>query len=170
VSKKKDSVAKRLRDLMVEEASRRQEQDALKPCLDDFFSDPIVARARQLSDAVRLRPEEKALARAFAAFNLDPGVPHYWHLLINYLARSHFETRSAGAPTTWTPERRIQLLRDFRLAAKKCSRKSVLAIAEQMLKEKSFEGRYERMKPDSLRRQIHQAVNWLNVQLRSGRH
>jgi hypothetical protein len=165
VSKKKDNIAKRLRELIAEEASRRQGYDILESLGSKWLTDPILNRARQLSDAVKLRPDEPALAKAFAAFELDPNTPSHWHRLINYLARSHFETKPPGAPVTWTPKRRVQLLKDFRSTSQKFPESDVLAIARQMLKDKSFDGRYDRLAPDSLRRQIYHTIEWANTQL-----
>src|SRR5438132_9013400 len=113
MSKKRDSAAQLLRRLIEEEKKRERGSRLLRTISVGLLADPILRRARELKAAVCLEPSGTALKKAFRAFDLDPNIPENWHRLINYLARSHFELKRAGARLVWSPERREQLLRDF---------------------------------------------------------
>ena len=138
MTKKSDRIAERLRKLIADETARKTALAVLASA-PKLWADPTVERAHQLRDAVTLRPHETALRSAFHAFDLDPNVPDHWHRLINYLARSHFEQKPRGATKEWTPERQIQLLKDFRRAAKQLGTKDLLAIASLLTEDTSFD-------------------------------
>jgi hypothetical protein len=161
VTKKSDRVAERLRKLIAEEASRKTASAVLMSA-PKWWADPILERAEQLRDAVTLRTNEAALHLAFRAFDLDPHVPDHWHRLINYLARSHYEQKSPGAPKEWTAERQIQLLKDFRRAAKQLGTNNLLAIASLLREDASFDRSYARRTAKSLLRQIYSTIAWAN--------
>lgn len=155
MSLKRDSVAQRLR-LLVEEEKRRKKAERI---FDNFpvgmlKVDRILVRARALSDAVYLRSEDVALAKAFQFFDLDHQKPEHWHLLIDYLSRSHFESKPPGRRQEWTSDKYLQLMRDFHLAAKKFRnvkrRSRFREIRELMIDDPAFGDRYKRMKQDAL--------------------
>jgi hypothetical protein len=162
MSRKSDNVVIRLRKL-IEEEKLRKSSDFLAEFFPAPVLDPVLQRARDLAAAVQLRPNEVALKTAFKSFDLDPSVAAHWHLLVNYLARSHFETKRAGAKRTWTAEKYLQLLQDARVAAKKTGVKDVQAWVRYMRKDPSFEDRYKRLKPESLRRKIYQLFSLVNA-------
>ncbi len=170
MSLKRDSVAKRLK-LLVNEEKNRRKADRI---FDNFpvgmlNTDGILIRARALSDAVFLKPGEVALTKAFEYFELDHQKPEHWHLLINYLSRSHFETKSPGRRPEWTSERYLQLMQDFYLAAKKLpnerSRSRFKQIRELMIDDPAFCGRYKHMKQDALAKQIDNMMAWANCHI-----
>jgi hypothetical protein len=112
MSSKRDSVSQRLKSLVNEERSRKKAERIFGGFPVGMLNvDPILNRARALSEAVYLRPEEAALTKAFGYFELDPNKPEHWHLLINYLSRSHFETKPPGRRLEWTADRYLQLMR-----------------------------------------------------------
>src|SRR4029450_489296 len=97
---RKDSVTARLKRLIEEERIRKRVESSAKcfwgPLLDPASDlDPILQLALDLSAVVQLKSNEVALKKAFKSFDLAPDVPGHWHLLINYLARSLFETKRA---------------------------------------------------------------------------
>ncbi|MBR1282940.1 hypothetical protein JQ597_12900 [Bradyrhizobium sp. AUGA SZCCT0177] len=173
MSSKRDSVAQRLKSLLDEEKSRKIAEGVEiaggilgNHSVGMLNADPILNRARALSDAVFLRPEETALAKAFRYFELDPERPEHWHLLISYLSRSHFETKPAGRRREWTAERYLQLLRDLYLATKNVSdlegRSRFKQIRQLMIDDPAFGERYSDMKQDALAKQIDNLFMYLN--------
>lgn len=158
MSKKRDSVAVRLRKL-IEEEKQRKKASFLAELFCPPVLDPILQRARNLAAAVQLKPNEVELKKAFKQFDLDPEVPDHWHKLITYLARSHFEIKPAGAPKQWTFERRRQLLRDLRTAAKKSGRSDLKELCAIMRTDPVFQSRYK-LTDSALRKQIRMTLDW----------
>jgi hypothetical protein len=165
MSKKRDSVAQRLKALQEEEKFRKR---AMAPLDTEFLNVGMLGdRGYRAQMATRIRRTETSLRKAFETFELDPDIPEHWHLLIDYLARSHYETKQGGAPLEWTRLRKLRLIADYKFAKELMPGASKQAIRGRMIDDCAFRARYAGMTNDGLRKQIDTANKWFQRWLSS---
>jgi hypothetical protein len=114
-------------------------------------------------DLHRLRPNidpqnNQSLRAAFEAFDLDPGVPEHWRLLLALLAEAYFVPRlRRGGTKQWDGNRLCQLLVDFAAVEKKKGNQDLTDGEICKCVKADFPKRYRDVKAETILRRLQAA-------------
>jgi hypothetical protein len=114
-------------------------------------------------DLHRLRPNidprnNQSLRAAFEAFDLDPGKPEHWRLLLALLAEAFFvPRRRRGGTKQWDGPRLCQLLVDFAAVKKKKGNQALTDGKICELVKTAFPKRYRDVRAETIRRRLQAA-------------